>query len=351
MKIKETETKSKIVRLKDIATLTGLSLATISKALNEKSGVSSINRAKVQNAVTELGFRRLPSSKLIKSSLINISVITYSFSAFGNTFYEKILRAMIEEGQKHDLIIDVNLLEMSENAGEITEKYLFRNGIPKAVIMLGIDDLAVLDKIAAINCPAILVNGIDPLMRFDSVSPDYYLGGFLATKHLLDLGHRDIIHIGAKRRITLDLRRQGFVSALNYAGIIYNPDSHLIDIGHQDMSNIDKQAIMQKLTQKNKNKVTAFFTVSDTVAMSLISTLSNNGFSVPDDISVIGFDDLSVSAYCVPALTTLHSKRTIMGKKVIHMLLERAAYPEKEVCRVNIGVDLVERDSTAIIHS
>jgi DNA-binding LacI/PurR family transcriptional regulator len=98
-----------------------------------------------------------------------------------------------------------------------------------------------------------------------------------------------------------------------------------------------------------KLKGTAFFAVADTVAMSVIQTLGSNGFSVPGDASVIGFDDLAVSAHRTPPLTTLHSRRTVMGQMAVQMLIDRAANPQKDISRVSIGIDLVNRESTARI--
>jgi DNA-binding LacI/PurR family transcriptional regulator len=339
------------IRLRHIAQLTGLSLGTISKVLNGRDGVSEENREKVQRAVNDLGFRRWPMMGSAENPLSSATVIAYSFAAFGDTFYDKILRTMIEEGQRRGLAIEVNLLMLHRFTTEIPEASLFQNGVPEAVIMLGVDHLSVLDQIATVGCPAILVNGIDPMMRFDSISPDYFLGGFLATQHLLDLGHREIVHVGTARRMTLDLRRQGFVAALTQAGIAYDPQRHLLDIGFKDFATLDEQELAWQIIKDGKLKGTAFFAVADTVAMSVIQTLRSNGFSVPGDASVIGFDDLAVSAHCTPPLTTLHSKRTVMGQMAVQMLIDRAANPQKDISRASIGIDLVSRESTARIDS
>jgi DNA-binding LacI/PurR family transcriptional regulator len=335
------------IRLRHIAQLTGLSLGTISKVLNGRNGVSEENREKVQRAVNELGFRRWPMMGPAENPLTSATVIAYSFAAFGDTFYDKIIRTMIEEGQRRGLAIDVNLLMLHRFTTEIPEASLFQNGVPEAVIMLGVDHLPVLDQIAAVGCPSLLVNGIDPMMRFDSISPDYFLGGFLATRHLLDLGHREIVHVGTARRMTLDLRRQGFIAALTQAGIAYDPERHLVDIGLQDFATLDQQELIRQMSKDGKLKGTAFFAVADTVAMSVIQTLGSNGFAVPGDASVIGFDDLAVSADCTPPLTTLHSRRTVMGQMAVQMLIDRAANPQKDISRVSIGIDLVNRESTA----
>ncbi|MEO8409768.1 MAG: LacI family DNA-binding transcriptional regulator [Propionivibrio sp.] len=335
------------IRLRHIAQATGLSLGTISKVLNGRAGVSSENREKVQRAVAELGFRRWPQLGAAVKPLGSATVIAYSLAAYGGTFYDTILRAMIDESQRRGVAVDVNLLMLPPSAADVPLTSLFQNGVPEAVILMGVDHLPVLDRVATLDCPTILVNGVDPLMRFDSISPDYFLGGFLATRHLLDLGHRDIVHVGTARRMTLDLRRQGFIAALTQAGISYDPDRHLIDIGLQDFATLDEQKLIAQISQDGKLKGTAFFTVADTVAMSVLQTLSHLGVAVPDDVSVIGFDDLAVSAHCVPPLTTLHSKRTAMGEMAIQMLFDRVANRQKAVARVSVGVDLVARESTA----
>jgi DNA-binding LacI/PurR family transcriptional regulator len=339
-----------VIRLRHIAELTGLSLGTISKVLNGRHGVSEENRAKVQRAVNELGFRRWPMMGTGKGPLTSATIITYSFAAIGATFYEKILRTIIEECQRRGLAFDVNLLMLHSFTTEIPRRLCSRMA-SEAVIMLGVDHLPVLIALPRPVALLLLVNGIDPMMRFDSISPDYFLGAFLATQHLLDLGHRKIVHVGTGRRMTLDLRRQGFIAALARAGIAYDPERHLVDVGLQDFATLDERELSQQICKDGKPKGTAFFAVADTVAMSVIQTLASNGFSVPGDASVVGFDDLAISAYFTPPLTTLHSKRTAMGQMAVQMLIDRAGNPNKEISRVSIAVDLVERESTArIVH-
>ncbi len=341
--VKTSKKPSGTVRLRHIAQSTGLSLATISKVLNGREGVSEENRKKIQNAINDLGFRRWPMMGSSESQMTTATLITYSSTAFGDIFYDKILRTIIEEGQKCGIAIDVNLL-MSSPDDPLPP--LFINTPPEAVIMLGIDNPLVFEKVAALGCPAILVNCVDSMMRFDSICSDYYLGGFLATQHLLDLGHRDIIHVSTSRRITLDLRRQGFIAALTQAGIAYSPDRHLVDIGQQDYSTLNEKQLADQIIDHGKLRASAFFAVTDTVAISLIHTLNTYGFTVPKDASVVGFDDLPISAHCTPPLTTMHSKRTSMGKNAIRMLIDRAISPQKDTMRVNIGVDLIHREST-----
>ncbi len=332
------------VRLRHIAQLTNLSQATISKVLNGKEGVSEKNRKKIQRVIDELGFRRWPMMQSSENVLSTASVITYSSAAFGDIFYEKILRTILEEGQRCGVAIDVNLLMASPDTAP---PLLFQNSSPEAVIMLGVDHPLVFEQVASLGCPAVLANSLDYKMRFDSVSSDYYLGGILATQHLLDLGHRDIIHVGTSRRMTFDLRRLGFISALEQAGVAYTPERNLVDIGLQELSAIDENQLAAQIIADGKLRASAFFAVSDTVAMSLIHTLNSNGFSVPGDASVIGFDDLPISAHCTPPLTTMHAKRLAMGKVAVQMLLERAASPQKDISRVSLGIELIQRESAS----
>jgi DNA-binding LacI/PurR family transcriptional regulator len=335
------------LRLRHLAQATGLSVGTISKVLNGREGVSEENRERVRQAVNELGFARWPTMKPAENVVKAITVITYSVGTYGGTFYENVIKSMIDTGRKRGITIEVNLLMLPLAQPDIADAHLLQNGTPDALILLGVDQRPVLDRMAALGCPTILVNGIDPMMRFDSICPDYYLGGYLATQHLLDQGHRDIVHIGTKRRLTLDLRRQGFVAALAHAGIQYEPARHYIDIGSQIFAMLDDNILDGQIDAAGKLKSTAFFAVADEVAINVMQKLNARGFSVPGDASVIGFDDLSVSAYCIPALTTLHSDLALLGQLAIDTLIERAANPQKHISRFSIGTSLVQRDSTA----
>lgn len=337
------------LRLRHIAQATGLSIGTISKVLNGREGVSEENREKVRQAVSELGFTRWPTMKAAENLVRSITVITYSVGTYGGTFYENVVKSMIETGRRRGITIEVNMLMLPLGQTDISDMHLFQNGVPEALILLGVDQRPVLDRVAALGCPTILVNGIDPMMRFDSICPDYYLGGYLATQHLLDLGHRDIVHVGTKRRLTLDLRRQGFVAALAHAGIQYDPERHYVNIGSQVFATLDDSILDSQIDASGKLRSTAFFAVADEVAINVMQKLTVRGFSVPGDASVIGFDDLSVSAYCIPALTTLHSDLTLLGQLAVDSLIDRAANPQKHISRISIGTSLVLRDSTASV--
>ena len=335
------------IRQSHIAQMTGLSLSTISKALNGRDGVSKENREKVERAVNALGFHHWQTMPTRNQNLSAVTVIAYGQFVQGDAFYEKILHSIIDECQKYGISIDINLQMRKPGVAEIPEASLFQKGVPESVIMLGIDHPPVLNLISAAGCPAILVNGVDPMMRFDSVSPDYFLGGFLATQHLLDLGHREIVHVGTSRRITLDLRRQGFVFALEQAGIAYDPERHFVDVGLQEFAALDEQDLYNRLIKEGKSSATAFFAVADTVAMSVIQTLNNGGFSVPTDASVIGFDNMAIGEHYVPRLTSINSGRSVLGKIAVKMLAERISNPQKEVSRICVGVNLITRESTA----
>lgn len=335
------------VRLRHVAEHTGLSQATISKVLNGHRGVSEDTQKKVREAIESLGFKRWPKLYTDSPALLNVTVITYSLSAYRGAFYDKILRSIVQEGQKHGVTVEANLLMLPPSEPDVPKSMLFQKGIPNAAILLGVDHPAVLDKLAATGCTCLLAVGIDPLMRFDSVCPDHFLGGFLATQHLIDLGHRDIVHIGTSRRMTLDLRRQGFITAITQAGITYSPERHYIDLGLQEFSVLDEAWLSEQMVNKSRPKGTAFFAVADAVALSAIQILNQHHLSVPKQVSVIGFDDLSVSALCHPPLTTLSSEGEIIGKIAMRRLIERFADPALEALRISVGINFILRESTA----
>jgi DNA-binding LacI/PurR family transcriptional regulator len=332
--------------LNDIAAVAGVSISSVSKVLNNRSGVGLANRDRILQVAETLGYPKLPARMAAESALEGVCILTREKYATNDQFYGQVLEGVVEECRAQNVPVDVALL-MSAETGPQSTAGLFVKTPPKALVMLGVDREEVLDLALAQNCPAVIVNGMDRTMRISSVSPDYYFGGFMATRHLLELGHREIIHVTHPYRPSIVRRLEGFRMALAEAGIPFDPRRHVIDLGSPERLTLEAGLVLHEHLSRDGLRATAFFCVSDIVALGVIQALHAHGYSVPGDVSVIGFDDLPISSHSQPPLTTMHIERRELGRTAVRLLAERAASPAKTVHRIATGVALLPRASTA----
>ncbi len=173
----------------------------------------------------------------------------------------------------------------------------------------------------------------------------HYSGGWLATRHLIDAGHRDIVHVTHPHRISLQQRLGGFRDALEEAGIVFDPAKHVIDICSKQLLSTEARQVMERYLAAGKPDCSAFFCASDMIALGVLQALVAAGYKVPQDFSIVGFDDLAVGTLSTPALTTLAVSRDQLGRNANRMLLEQLGNTGQPIRRISTGVRLMERDS------
>lgn len=327
--------------LKDIAAATGLSMAAVSKVLNNREGVSQANRERVMRTMTALGYRKRKGRSSIEP-LRQASVLTLGRYASNDSFYGEILNGIIEAGTSEGIAIDVKIA--SDGTGSDLIEHLFPSGLPNALLLVGIDNPTLIEQIVDAGIRSVLVNGMDRSMRLSSVSPDYHFGGWLATWHLIELGHREILHVTHPYRESIRQRMDGFRNAIHEAGIPFEPERHVLDLGTPQLMTIDARGIISDYLAKTERRPTAIVCVNDIVAIATIQAIQSHGLSVPDDISVIGFDDLPVGAHSSPPLTTMRVDREELGRSAVRLL--QTADSASTVRRMALGTTLVKRSST-----
>jgi LacI family transcriptional regulator len=178
------------------------------------------------------------------------------------------------------------------------------------------------------------------------IAIDELEGGRVATQHLIDLGHRRIGFIRHETTALSVQRHQGYRNALEAAGIAYCAEL-VISSGSMQA---DGYAAMQQLLALS-NRPTAVFTHNDIIALGAMRTIYDAGLSVPGDISIVGYDDITAAAYLAPPLTTVRSPKTEMGVLAARTILRLVQEPELPAQTVTLPVELIVRASTAAIRA
>jgi len=327
---------------RDIARAAGVSVSTVSRALSNAGGISSEMRRRIAALATELGYAagdgRPPATEITLFVAMNV------FPTTASGFYQEIIDGIQEELDRLGVPMETIFIEGNRSGVDLVAARC-ADKAGSGVMLIGIDDPDVLGAAADNAGAALLVNGVDPLMRLDGVTPSNRRGAVQATKHLLGLGHRRIANITSLSRPTLRDRMDGFRSALQAAGVDHDP-SLLIEIDKLEPELA--YSATRKALLSGGIDATAILCGNDLVAAGAIRALAEQGLRVPDDYSVVGFDDTRITAHLKPALTTIAIDQGEIGRLSAARLIDRLRTPSLTPIDIHIGCNLVVRESTSI---
>ncbi|KPP83812.1 MAG: LacI family transcriptional regulator, repressor for deo operon, udp, cdd, tsx, nupC, and nupG [Rhodobacteraceae bacterium HLUCCA08] len=335
----------KTATIQDVAREAGVSTATVSRALSNPDLLTDRTRAAVLDAIRSTGYRVNRAARNLRMQ--RAGAVLVLVPNLGKPFYSRILAGISDgfaDGEYAVLIADTESRPLA--AGELAGYFL--DGRIDGVISLdGGLDPAALDACDAQGLGDRIVflcewvEGRDfPVIRSDNIG-----GTRLAVRHLHGLGHRRIAHVtGPEGNVLTAARRQGMLEERATLGLPVRDDwiirgDFSLDSGHRAAQRILAM----------EDRPTAVFCAADMVAFGLIAGLTAGGLSVPGDISVVGFDDIDMSDFYVPALTTIRQDRHRLGRvaaRALRRRLEPGARREDGPETV-IDVELVVRDSTA----
>lgn len=345
----------------EIAKLSGVSKATVSRVLNSTAQVSDDVRLKVESVIEQTGYKKKNQKVQFSLDFQKITIISDEEDVTTpNSFFSSILHGLKQEAAKLDLQLELVLKNQIQNPNVFESKLQ----ASEAVIMIGMDNVSLLKQIQSHDLPVIIMNGVDPEMHVSSISPDYELGAFLATSVLAQHNHKNIKLVTADIKHSTYQRTEGFRRAMLMLDLPYDSKENIIDlVKHAD--SIDETGQLKALIKKRAagmdfgasqilptlakqgmfSDCSAIFCMCDMIAISLIDALTEAGLKVPQDISVIGFDDLNISSMTSPPLTTIRTDYTKLAASAIHMLIQAARDQDQMATRSNVGVKLISRDS------
>ncbi|MFA0087656.1 LacI family DNA-binding transcriptional regulator [Vibrio sp. E150_011] len=346
--------------VEQIASLAGVSKATVSRVLNGSDLVKNDVARRVEAIISEVGYVKRRSSLEIPMTFNKITVFCDDSAFAPHTFYGTLLNQLKVEADKLSISLEMSVLNPTKNSQSLKNKLCDA----QSILILGNPNQDLIEMTQNKSIPAVIINGVDPKMRTPSISPDYEFGAFMATEYLLSKGHRKIKFITANDRHSTYQRTDGFLRALSMAGIEHDPKQAVIDfVDYADraeplrglkgkdlirnpMGDFGAQEILPLIMAENRfDDCTAVLCLCDMVALSLLEALSHIGKRVPEDISVIGFDNLSVSAISSPPLTTMTTDYNRIAQSAIYKLITAISSPNKVATRSSVVFEMIERNS------
>lgn len=330
--------------IKDIARLAGVSTATVSRALSHPDRVSEETRALVMGVVERHGYRVNSFARSLRKQ--RAGAVLALVPNLGNPFFSLIIKGIQDRLQEAGVDLLVADSHSTGGAGRSPVAHLRESRADGLISLDGSLPAATLKDLVAPDTVGKVVFACEwPLSApLPSVRSDNREGMRLAVDHVVGLGHRRVAYLtGPAGNILTDERRAGVEAALAAQGLSLPPER--VDGG--DFSLEAGHAAAVRLMAMTP-RPTAVICASDQLAIGLISGLSALGLSVPQDVSVMGFDDIASAPYALPPLTTIRQDRLALGRAAADLLLERLADPAATEGRVlTLPVELVLRRSTA----
>lgn len=336
--------------LRDIARHADVAVSTVSQVLNNRPGVSAETRQHVLACANDLGYRhRITIQAPLSTRIETIGVITKLREGDPlnmNPFYSHILAGAERECQRQHINMMYATIDVDATNRALSLPAMLLDERVDGVIVVG----AFLEKtISDISQRArhnmVLADAYTPgALEFDSVLIDNINGAMSAVTYLIGRGHRHIGLIGSNPHSYPSIleRRQGYLMALAQAGIT----ATYIEDGLLDRT--DAQAAVLRLINRAP-EITAIFACNDNVAIGVMNALHEVGLRVPQDISVIGFDDIDLAQEVTPPLTTIHVDKVLIGTMAVRHLKDRVLDPERTPVKTMVSTQLIERKSVGSV--
>jgi LacI family transcriptional regulator len=329
------------VTIRDVAARAGVSVATVSKVLNQRYGVAADTFARVRTVIDELGYEASLVAQSLRNHKTNvIGILVSDLEPFSTELLKGAADAI--RGTGFELVVYSAGGRVGDHVGW-ERRYLSRLS---GTLVDGA--ILVTPTVVDVRYGAPIV-AVDPHMGpsdLPTIDSDNLRGAQLATEHLLTLGHRRIGMLTGRSDLqSARLREEGYRQALATAGVPV--DENLIQAGGYD-ADVSSTSALRML--KSVDRPTAIFAANDISAIATVTAAASLGIGVPHGLSVVGFDNVPESALNTPPLTTIHQPIREMGQSAIDMLIRLIHGEPADPTHLTLATSLVVRQSTSIPH-
>ncbi len=340
--------KQSPTKMSEIAELAGVSIATVSRVLHKTDAVSAEARKQVEDAIQTLGYRVRRRPKLPTPKPAPEKIVLLFTTDIVNPFFAEVIRGSQEEIElqdhpKHAL----SIMHLSNDFQELVQAARQMSAL--GIILTGAYPFPELIKFQEESrIPLVVINYRITGPRVSCIIVDFKDAYFRATRHLIDLGHRRIGFVDDTGHSEIGVARlAGYQQALMEAGIPYRPELYTSIAADSRISG-GFQATSNLLALPSNERPTAILAFNDLFALGVMHSVRAHGLRVPEDVSVIGCDDIPMAAYAYPPLTTISQPKYRIGKLAVLTLLKmQQDPPEKMGSFTLMESPLVIRESTA----
>ncbi len=329
--------------VKDVAARAGVSLGTVSNVLNRPDRVSPDTRARVEQAMRDLGFVRNESARQLRAG--RSRTLAYVLLDARNPFFTDVAEGVERAAEAVGLSL---FLCNSDNRSSRERDYLAHlvEQRVQGILVTPVDaQSSALDDVRRNGTPVVIVDRTRTDDTFCSVAVDDELGGRLAVEHLVEQGHTRVAFIGGPDTIgQVRDRLEGARKAWADAGL---PPEQLVVVSTEALTVVEGRSAGERVMGIGRNRrPTAAFCANDLLALGLLQQLSTSGFSVPGDLAIVGYDDIEYASAAAVPLTSVRQPRQELGRRAAELVLDEADDPEHVHQQVVFTPELVARRST-----
>jgi len=340
--------RAQIPSIKDIANEAGVAISTVSNVINETRFVSEETKEKVLKAIKKLNYRpNIIARGLRTKSTRAIGLILPDISS---SFFSQVVFGIEEIARQRNYTVILGCTNFDYNEEEKITNKLLDSFIDGLIFFSGYDNYELIKKIYDKNVPVVV---IDKDLG-DKDIPTVVIDNALAVENCVDylcrFNHRKICYVSftGDYQTTVKQRYEGYLRGLKKNNIDFDPDFVLMS---KEMRLHETTATYQIVRDflRNDKLPTAFLTVADVFAYGILRALHDEGFKVPEDISVMGFDNILFSQFTTPLLTTLKQPKKLMGNMAMNLLLDIIEGKEIKEKTIILPTSIVERESVSFV--
>ncbi|MEV8252432.1 LacI family DNA-binding transcriptional regulator [Rhodoglobus sp. NPDC076762] len=330
--------------IRDVAHLAGVSVGTVSNFLNKPTEVSPVSGALVKHAIDELGYIRNDAARRLRAG--TSSTVGFVVLDGQNPFFNQVVRGAEDEGSVSGIAILVgNTDEDFRREGLYLD--LFEEQRVRGVLISPYGDISArLQQLKSRDIPAVLVDRVNVDGQFSSVAVDSVAGGQIAAQHLIDTGRRRLAFVGGPLEIhQVRDRLAGARVAVDNSE--FSVTMEVLTTGALSVDD-GVQAGRRILDRPRGQRPDALFAANDLLALGLLQSLTVDGsLLVPEQMALIGFDDIAFAAAAAVPLSSIRQPSALIGQTALRVLLEEAADPTLTPRQTVFRPELVVRESTA----
>lgn len=330
------------VTIRDVAAATGFSVNTVSRALNDKPDVSAETKRVILETAKKLGYRPNKLARGLRSN--KTQTIGVIVADIANPFFGAVVKGVAQAAREQNWSIILGNADEDYEQEEEAVQVMLAEQVDGLLITPCQKKRGTIEQLERSGLPFVLLGRRFDDLPADYVVPDEVQGGFLATKHLLEMGHTRIAMINAPLYISSAQKRlEGYKKALIQYGI--DIDESLIT---SQALTVEEGYSVAKSLLRCTPRPTAVFAYSDFVAFGVMKAIREAGLRIPEDIAVAGFDDVEFSSCLEVPLTTIKSPKEKMGREATKVLLEKInSAPQRNSRKeIKLEVKLIVRQST-----
>ena len=331
--------------IKDIAKKAKVSTASVSLVIHGHERISQETKRRVQKILKEMNYHPSRSARgLVSNKTGNIGfIVTEDHFLRIEPFYTRIFLGTEFEARENEYYVLLATIPTDLKETDPLPRFILERNVD-GVIIAGKVPSSIIRKIKEYKLPIVFVDYYPHDDDYNAVLIDNLNGGIMATEHLINCGHQKIAFIGGDmEHPSIRDRFQGYKTALEKAGILFNPE--LTKVTQISMSRELGYKTTKEMFEKQRG-ITAIFASNDAMAMGIMQYLKERGYKVPNDISIIGFDDVEAGISIDPPLTTIKVDKIDLGVKTIQVIADILKNKNKKYYEVIAPVELIVRGST-----